>query len=99
MTQVRLPLTVDTPVALFSKVYIDAMLMPFTGGYRYVVQAWCSLTTWPERHALRVETDRTIGMFILEVILCRWGVVGEIVTENGTAYVAALDWLSHRYGI
>jgi hypothetical protein len=40
-----------------------------------------------------------LGSFIFEDILCRWGAVGEIVTDNGMAYIAALDWLSSRYGI
>jgi hypothetical protein len=46
-----------------------------------------------------METGRTIGAFIFEEILCRWGAVEQIVTDNGTAYVAALDWLAERYGI
>ena len=75
------------------------MFMPHAGGYRYIVQARCSLTAWPEWRALRVETGRTIGAFIFEEILCRWGAVEEIVTDNSTAYVAALDWLADRYGI
>jgi transposase InsO family protein len=98
-TQARLPPTVDSPAPLFRKVYIDTMFMPHASGFRYIVQARCSLTAWPEWRALRVETGRTLGSFIFEDILCRWGGVGEIVTDNGTAYVAALDWLSRRYGI
>jgi len=31
--------------------------------------------------------------------LCRWDAVEEIVTDNGTAFVAALDLLADRYGI
>jgi transposase InsO family protein len=31
--------------------------------------------------------------------LCRWGAVEEIVTDNGSAFVAALDWLARKYGI
>jgi hypothetical protein len=75
------------------------MFMPAVGGFRHIVQARCSLTAWPEWRALRTETGRTIGAFIFEEILCRWGAVEEIVTDNGTAYVAALDWLASRYGI
>ena len=75
------------------------MYMPHAGGYRYIVQACCSLTAWPEWRALRIETSRTIGAFIFEEILCRWGAVEQIVTDNGTAYVTALDWLAERYGI
>jgi transposase InsO family protein len=46
-----------------------------------------------------VETARTIGAFIFKEILCRWGAVGEIFSDNCTAYVAAIDWLADRYGI
>jgi len=98
-TKIRLPPTVDTPALLFHKVYIDTMFMPPAGGFRYIVQAQCSLTAWPEWRALRVETGRTLGNFIFEEILCRWGAVGEIITDNGTAYIAALEWLADKYGI
>jgi len=40
-----------------------------------------------------------LGNFIFEEILCRWGAVGEIVMDNGTAYIAALEWLADKYGI
>ena len=98
-TKVRIPPTVATPAPLFRKAYIDTMLMPFAGGYQYIVQARCSLTAWPEWRALCKENGRTLGAFIFEEILCRWGAVEEIVTDNGTAYIAALDWLAGRYGI
>ena len=75
------------------------MYMPFAGGFRYITQARCSLTAWPEWHALRMENGQTIGMFIFEEILCQWGAVEEIITDNGTVYVAALDWLQDKYGI
>jgi transposase InsO family protein len=97
--KVRIPPTVDTPAPLFRKAHIDTMYMPHAGGFRYIVQARCSLTAWPEWRALRTETGRTIGAFIFEEILCRWGAVEEIVTDNGTAYIAALDWLADKYGI
>jgi hypothetical protein len=48
---------------------------------------------------LRTETGRTLGAFIFEEVLCRWGGVEEIVTDNGTPFVAALDWLAQKYGI
>lgn len=98
-TKVHIPPTVAAPAPLFRKVYIDTMFMPPAAGFRYIVQARCSLTAWPEWRALRSETGRTLGSFIFEEILCRWGAVEEIVTDNGTAYIAALDWLSGKYGI
>ena len=98
-TKVHIPPTVATPAPLFRKAYIDTMLMPPAAGFRYIVQARCSLTAWPEWRALHVETARMLAAFIFEDILCRWGAVEEIVTDNGAAFVAALDWLANRYGI
>ena len=98
-TKVRIPPTIATPAPLFRKAYVDTMFMPHAGGFRYIVQARCLLTVWPEWRALCTETGRTLGAFLFKEILCRWGAVEEIMTDNGTAYVAALDWLAKCYGI
>ena len=98
-TKVRIPPTVPAPASLFRKAYVDTMFMPHASGYQYIVQARCSLTAWPEWCALRTETGRTLGAFLFEEILCRWGAVEEIVTDNGTAFVAALSWLEQCFGI
>jgi hypothetical protein len=98
-TKVHIPPVVPFPAPLFRKAYIDTMHMTPASGFTYIVQARCSLTAWPEWRALRTETGVTLGRFIFEDILCRWGAVEELVTDNGTAYIAALDWLASKYGI
>jgi hypothetical protein len=40
-----------------------------------------------------------ISAFIFEEILCRWGALEEIITDNGPAFVKALNWLAEQYGI
>jgi len=75
------------------------MHMPTSHGYSYIVQARCSLTAWPEWCMLRRETGHTLGLFIFEDLLCHWGGLEEIVTDNGTLFVAALDWLALKYHI
>jgi hypothetical protein len=92
-TKVRIPPTVAAPAPLFHKAYVDTMFMPHASGYQYIVQARCSLTVWPEWHAFHMETGHTLGVFLFEEVLCRWRAVTEIVTNNGAAFVAALDWL------
>ena len=37
--------------------------------------------------------------FIFEDILCRWSAVSELVTDNGPAFIQALDVLTSWYGI
>jgi hypothetical protein len=48
---------------------------------------------------LEDENAYTLGCFIFEEVLCRWGAVAEIVTDNGGAWIKAVKWLSKRYGI
>ncbi|GBE81975.1 hypothetical protein SCP_0403510 [Sparassis crispa] len=99
MMKVHIPPTVVLPSALFHKAHMDTMLMLRAGGYRYIVQARCSLTSYPEWRMLQQENGRTLGAFIFEEILCRWGAVVEIVTDNGSAFVQALDYLARQYKI
>jgi hypothetical protein len=46
---------------------------------------------------LRAKTARTLGDWIYEDILCRWGSLHEIVTDNGPAFLKAMEYLSKRY--
>jgi hypothetical protein len=46
---------------------------------------------------LRAETARTLGDWIYEDILCRWGSLCEIVTDNGLAFLKAMEYLSKHY--
>lgn len=48
---------------------------------------------------LHAENARSLATFIFEDILCRWGGVEEIVTDNGPAFVQAMDFLSAHYKI
>jgi hypothetical protein len=92
-------LTVAAPTSLFRKAHVDTMCMPRTSGYHYIVQAHCSLLSYPEHWKLQKENGSTIGVFIFEVILCCWGALEEIITDNGLAFVEALNWLAEQYGI
>ena len=48
---------------------------------------------------LRSENASALASFIFEDILCRWDALAEIVTDNGPAFVQALDVLADRYNI
>ena len=48
---------------------------------------------------LRSENTSALASFIFEDILCRWGALAEIVTDNGPAFVQALNVLANRYNI
>jgi hypothetical protein len=46
---------------------------------------------------LREETARTLGDWIYEDILCWWGSLREIVTDNSPAFLKAMEYLSKRW--
>lgn len=99
MRKVQIPPTVPTVATLFRKAHIDTMHMPKASGYSYIVQACCALTGYPEYKMLRNENAKAIADFIFEQILCRWGALTELVSDNGSAYISAIKTLSDTYHI
>jgi hypothetical protein len=97
--KILIPPIVATPAPLFGKVYVDSMHLPPSRSFKYFVQARCSLTQYPEFRMLRSENARGVGDFIFEDLLCRWGALTEIVTDNGSPFVKALEYLADRYKI
>jgi hypothetical protein len=49
----HIPLTVATPTSLFCKAHVNTMYMPHASRYCYIVQAHCSLSSYPEHQKLR----------------------------------------------
>jgi hypothetical protein len=95
----HIPPTVATPASFFRKAHVDTMYMPHASGYHYIVQAHCSLLSYPEHWKLQKENRSMNGVFIFKEILCHWGALEEIITDNGPAFVEALNWLAEQYGI
>ena len=99
LRHVLIPPVVAIPAPLFSKVYMDTMQLPPSGGFKFIVQGRCSLSTYPEWRKLRTETAKTLGDWIFEDILCRWGALSEIVTDNAKAFIKAVEYLAKKYHI
>ena len=70
-----------------------------SGGFKYFVQGHCSLVHFSEYCSLHVETMKTIGDWIFEDILCRWGTHFRIVTDNGPVFIKAFTYLEKQYHI
>ena len=48
---------------------------------------------------LHAETGKMLGDWLFEDVVCRWGGLFEIVSNNGPPFVKALEYLSRRYHI
>jgi Integrase zinc binding domain/RNase H-like domain found in reverse transcriptase len=97
--QVLIPPIVAMPAPLFSRVYMDTMHMPPSSGYKYIVQGRCSLIYWPEWAMLQAENAKSLARWILHDIIYRWGLLLEIITDNGPAFLKALKYLEKHYHI
>jgi len=95
----HIPITVSTPATLFTKVYLDIMLMPKAQGYRYIIAARDDLSGAAEGRKLKRATARTVSQFIFEELICRYGAISEIVTDNGPEVKGATEELLRRHGI
>jgi Integrase zinc binding domain len=93
------PIITHTP-SLFQRLHADTMSMtPKSNGCGHITHGRCGMTSWMEGRPLREETGRTVGMWLFEDIICRWGCIAEIITDNASVYRAAVAWLENKYGI
>jgi hypothetical protein len=75
------------------------MKLPNSNGFNAIAYARCSMMGWAEWRMMKEENSHTIGCFMFEEVLCRWGSVVEIVTDNGGPWIKAITWLANRYNI
>jgi hypothetical protein len=104
--QVRQKLAMETPPvithtpSIFQVLHADTMnVSPVSNGCNYLVHGRCALSSWMEGRALRKQTAQAIGQWLFEDIICRWGCIVKIVTDNGSPFKKAVNWLENKYGI
>jgi hypothetical protein len=97
--KIRIPPSVPAIPTLFSKCHADIAYFPKhpQTGERYLIHARCALTSWPEYAISTSESADVIGKFLFENVVCRWGVMPEIVVDNGGPFVKAVKALEKKY--
>ena len=99
-TLLRVPPTVTHTPGLFQVLHTDVLHMtPASNKCKYIVHGRCALSSWMEGRPLQHENARSIGLWLFEDIICRWGSNVMIVTDNAGPFTKALAWLEQKYGI
>lgn len=99
-TLLSIPPTITHTPSIFQVLHADTLHMsPPSNGHKFIVQGRCALSSWMEGAPLKVEDGRSLGTWLFQDIICRWGSLKEIVTDNGSAFRAATAWLESKYGI
>ena len=97
---IRIPPTATHTPSIFEILHADIMHMTLASNQcKYIVHGRDSYTTWPEARALRDEKARSIALWLYEEILCRWGSIRVIVTDNRESFKAAVKWAKSKWGI
>ena len=93
------PIVTHTP-SIFQVLHADTMHMtPKSNGCGHIIHGRCGMTSWMEGRPVRDENGKTIANWLFEDIICRWGCITEIITDNGSPYRSAVAWLEQKYGI
>ena len=95
-TKILIPPTVPLPATPMARVHVDTMMMP--NQWR-ILHARCGTTSWSEARAVQSETAKVIGDWLFQELICRWGSLCELVTDNGTPWVAAARHIEEAYRI
>lgn len=98
-TQVKVPITVSQPTALFQKIYVDVMFMPKSSKYMAIIAARDDLSGLSEGRALRKVSADRVADFLLTQIVYRYGCPLHIVTDNGPETRGATKRLLERHNI
>ncbi|KIK78726.1 hypothetical protein PAXRUDRAFT_73979, partial [Paxillus rubicundulus Ve08.2h10] len=60
--KLHIPPSVPAIGGLFQKAHIDTMQMPKAGGFRYIIQACCTLSAYPEWQMLQAENGVAVDL-------------------------------------
>ena len=97
---VRIPPTKTHTPSIFEVLHADIMHMsPPSNGCKYIVHGRDRLSSYAEGRALKDEKARSIALWLYEEILCRWGGLCLIITDNGSSFIAAAKWIEEKWGI
>ena len=70
-----------------------------SGKYLYLVAARDSLSGAAEGRALAKANSRALAQFFWEEIICRYGAIQQVTTDNGSEIKGAFEELMKRYDI
>lgn len=95
--------------SIFSRLAIDCVYMPENEAMgplppgkspeRIIVIMRDDLTGWVEAAALPTTSSALVARFFFEQVVCRFGLVGHVSSDNGTEFLGAFKELLVHYGI
>jgi hypothetical protein len=70
-----------------------------SAGYSYIVDIRDDLTGWIEARMLARKSAESVADFLWQDVICRFGCIPQVTTDNGKEFEGVLSILMKRYGI
>jgi transposase InsO family protein len=94
------PVVASKPSQLFRHIYIDCMNMPRAKGKTQVIAARDDLSGYLEARMVEKATARNVAAFLWEDVICRWGSIEVLTSDNGSEFIGeAVKLLVEKYGV
>jgi len=90
------PTWVPTVLRKFNMDLVDMGIS--SNGYQYIVDIRDDLSGWLEARMLSRKTSDEVADFLWQDVICRFGCIPQISTDNGTEFKKAVDALTRKYG-
>jgi hypothetical protein len=90
------PTWVPTVLRKFNMDLVDMGIR--SNGYQYIADIRDDLSGWLEARMLTRKTSDDVADFLWQDIICRFGCIPQISTDNGTEFKKAVDVLTKKYG-
>jgi hypothetical protein len=84
---------------ILRKFNMDTVHMPSSGGFKYIVDLRDDLSGWLEAKMLRSATSKNVAKFLFEDVMCRFGCVLQITTDNGGEFDGVVQALADEYNV
>jgi hypothetical protein len=91
------PTWVPTVLRKFNMDLVDMGIR--SNGYQYIVDIRDDLSGWLEARMLSRKASDDVAEFLWQDIICRFGCIPQISTDNGTEFKKAVDILTKKYGV
>jgi hypothetical protein len=84
---------------ILRKFNMDTVHMPTSGGYKYIVDLRDDLSGWLEAKMLVKATSKNVAKFLFEDVMCRFGCVLQLTTDNGGEFDGIVQVLADEYNV
>ena len=73
--------------------------MPISGGFKYIVDLRDDLSGWLEARMLRNANSKNVAKFLFEDVMCRFGCILQLTTDNGAEFEGLVQTMADIYNV